>query len=108
MKPPCCYVSKPVFPRSGEVFIAVSAGDYRDGGFSTFFGEFFIFASKKDGNLIGRRVYVHQHLTRGGMGEVFELAKTRAIAELSDEVAKRLGDEKSILLDDGISVEETD
>ncbi len=96
----------PYFPVLGDVFIAVSAGDYRDGGFPNYFGEFFIFSAKGLGEPVGRRVYVHQHMLAGGAEELFQLTKARAAAELSDEITKRLGFDDSMKFDGEFVLEE--
>lgn len=83
-------LKSPCFPALGKVFIAVSSGDYRVGGIPHFFGEFFIFSTKGFDGVVSKRTYIHQHLTKNGTAEIFELAKTRAVAELSDQIIRVL------------------
>jgi hypothetical protein len=92
-------LKSPYFPALGEVFIAISSGDYSGNGIPSHFGEFFIFSTKWLGNAVGKRVYVQQHMLAGGADEIFQVAKARAVAELSDEIAKRLGLNDSVSFD---------
>ncbi|MDQ7975903.1 hypothetical protein QYH69_01405 [Paraburkholderia sp. SARCC-3016] len=101
-------LKSPHFPALGDVFIVVSAGDYRTGGIPHFFGEFFIFSTKEIGGVIGQRVYLHQHLTRNGSAEVFALSKVRATAELSQQVAKLLSLKNDDRFDGGLVLEKSE
>lgn len=94
----------PYFPALGELFVSVSAGDYYSGGIPAYFGEFFIFAAKGLGDPVGRRTYMHHHMSAGGATEVFELTKARAAAELSNELVKCLALNDSALFDGGLSL----
>ncbi|MFM0292831.1 MULTISPECIES: hypothetical protein [Paraburkholderia] len=89
-------LATPYFPALGEVFVAISAGDYRGRGFPMYFGEFFIFSTKDINGATGRRSHVPQHhaaLDRGrtGIGFLFEITKIRACDELSGQIVSRLG-----------------
>lgn len=101
-------LTSPYFPTLGEVFVAVSAGEYRDGTFPQYFGEFFIFSTNGVSDPIGRRVYVQQHMSVGGASVVFQLAKTRAIAELAEKAVELVGPSAGAALPNRPSIDEVD
>lgn len=95
-------LTAPYFPGIGEVFVAVSAGNYRGRGFPMFFSEFFIFSTKDKDEAIGRRSYLQHPFTvteegKTGLEYLLDITKTRALAELTNEISKRIGlDEKAV------------
>jgi hypothetical protein len=101
-------LTSPYFPRSREVFVAVSAGEYRDRGFPMYFAEFFIFSTNGISDSIGQRTYVQQHGSGGGASLLFKLAKTRAIAELAEKTVEHLGSNGSTALPSGPTIDEVD
>jgi|GEM_PF-5321308 len=101
-------LKSPYFPTLGDVFVVVSAGDPFLGGIPHFFGEFFIFSTKGLDAPIAQRVYLHQHLARGGAAEIFELAKVRAIAALQEELVRHFKSDDRVRFDEGLSTVETD
>jgi hypothetical protein len=101
-------LTSPYFPTLGEVFVAVSAGEYRDGTFPKYFGEFFIFSTNGVSDSIGRRTYVQQQMSAGGPSVVFQLAKTRAIAELAEKAVELVKSSGSAALPSRPSIDEVD
>ncbi|MDR7006058.1 hypothetical protein [Paraburkholderia strydomiana] len=101
-------LTSPYFPTLGEVFVAVSAGEYRDGTFPQYFGEFFIFSTNGISDSISRRTYVQQHMSAGGASFVFQLAKTRAIAELAEKAVGLVGSSGSAALPSRPSIDEVE